>query len=92
MSSYVVVDFEVQDQEKLARYSSAASETLIPYGGEFIAKGPAESLHGEQALPMKLIIRFADRTSALGWYESDAYQQLIGLRNEALNSQFHLIG
>ena len=47
MSTLVIVDLTPTDTEKLAEYSAKAGETLKTYGGEFLAKGPIESLHGD---------------------------------------------
>lgn len=92
MTAYIIVDLTPTDKEKLQQYSAMAAETLIPFNGEFIVKGPIESLHGEQEFQTKVIIGFPDRASAQGWYRSDAYQKIINLRNQGMNSQFHLVG
>jgi len=69
-----------------------AAETLIPYGGIFIAKGPIETLHGESVFKMKVVIQFPNRNDAINWYNSDAYQNIISTRDQGMHSQFHLIG
>jgi len=92
MSAYIVVDLTPIDATKLQQYSALAAETLVPFGGSFLAKGPIETLHGDTSEKVKVIIAFPDHASASGWYKSDAYQSIIELRNEAINSQFHLIG
>jgi len=92
MSALVVVDLSPTDKEKLATYSTMAAETLIAYGGEFIAKGAIEALHGESEFNTKVVIQFPDRDSAVNWYNSDAYQQIIPIRNLGMQSQFHLVG
>lgn len=92
MPAYIVVDLTPTDTTKLQQYSALAADTLIPFGGEFLVKGPIESLHGESHLQVKVVIAFPDRESAAGWYSSDAYQAIIPLRDEAMESQFHLIG
>lgn len=92
MPAYIVVDLIPTDASKLQKYSTLAVETLIPYEGEFLVKGPIEALHGEQRLKSKVIIAFPDRENASDWYHSDAYQAIVSLRNEAMDSQFHLVG
>ena len=92
MPAYIVVDLTPIDTTKLQQYSASAAETLIPFGGEFLAKGPIEPLHGESALQVKVVIVFPDRESAVEWYNCEAYQAIIPLRDEAMSSQFHLIG
>lgn len=92
MPAYVIVDIDVKDKERLSQYSDAAAATLIPFKGEYIVKGEAEVLHGERPYPIKVVIAFPDKEQARAWYASDAYQAIVGLRDQAFNSQFHLIG
>jgi uncharacterized protein (DUF1330 family) len=91
MKSLVIVDLTPINKTQLAEYSALAAATLKPYNGEFIAKGEIEVLHGEAAHPMKAVIQFADKQSAKDWYNSDAYQGLIALREKGMESQFHLV-
>ena len=91
MSALIIVDLTPTDKEQLSSYSAQASATLIPFGGEFIAKGAIEVLHGETPFQTKVVIQFPDRDSALNWYRSDAYQKLIPVRERGMHSQFHLI-
>ena len=92
MNALIIVDLTPTDKDKLGEYSTMAAETLIPYGGEFLAKGAIEALHGESAFQTKVVIQFPDRDSAINWYKSEAYQKIIPTRDQGMNSQFHLIG
>ena len=92
MSALIIIDLSPTNKEKLSTYSSLAAETLVPYGGEFLAKGPIKALHGNAPYQTKVVIQFPDRDSAVGWYESAAYQALIPIRNQGMDSQFHLVG
>ncbi|MFT7560469.1 MAG: hypothetical protein ACI93R_002389 [Flavobacteriales bacterium] len=91
MSAHVIVEFTIQSAEGMSEYGAAAAETFIPFQGEFVSKGKNEVLHGEGAHAMKAIISFPDTDSARRWYNSDAYQALIPMRNKAMNSRFELI-
>ncbi|EAR59960.1 DUF1330 domain-containing protein [Neptuniibacter caesariensis] len=91
MSSYIVVESNVLDSEKLAQYSQLAAPTVAKFGGRFIAKGPAQALHGDQAYVAKAVIEFATEQQAKDWYHSEDYQALIELRNQALDSRFQLV-
>jgi uncharacterized protein (DUF1330 family) len=92
MSALIVVDLTPTDKDKLSTYSALAAETLLPFSGEFLAKGPIETLHGESSYQTKVVIQFPDKESALNWYASEAYQKIIPTRNLGMDSQFHLIG
>ena len=92
MSALIIVDLTPTNKEQLSLYSTMAAETLIPFGGEFIAKGAIEALHGDSAFQTKVVIQFPDHDSATNWYHSDAYQQIIATRDQGMDSQFHLVG
>lgn len=54
--------------------------TLAPFGGKFrIHGGEAEVLEGAWSGDL-IMIEFADRERARGWYASPAYQQILPLR------------
>lgn len=91
MSSYVVVDLNVVDADKLAQYSQLAAPTIEQFGGQFIAKGPVQSLHGNQRFTHKAVIEFTTDQQAQDWYSSEEYQQLIELRDQAMESQFQIV-
>lgn len=92
MNSLVIVNFNLLDQYKLKQYSAAAALTLATYGGEFLAKGKPARLHGDTNYSMVAVIKFADKESAINWYESAEYQKIIPLRNEAMDSNFQVVG
>ena len=91
MSSYIIVDSNILDADKLAQYSQQAASTLAQFGGKFVAKGAAQSLHGAQPFANKAVIAFASEQHAKEWYHSEQYQQLIELRNQAMECQFQLV-
>lgn len=92
MSALIIIDLSPIDKCKLNSYSALAAQTLLPFSGEFIAKGAIEPLHGGAEFQTKVVIQFPDKQSAVNWYNSEAYQKIISTRDQAMNSQFHLIG
>ena len=92
MAALIIVDLTATDKDKLSVYSAMAADTLAPYGGEYLAKGAIEALHGEAAFQTKVVIQFSDRDSAINWYRSESYQKIIPIRDQAMESQFHLVG
>lgn len=91
MTSLVIVDLTPIDKTQLTEYSALAADTLKPFNGRFIAKGEIETLHGDTVHPMKAVIEFPDKESAKNWYNSDAYQAIIPLREKGMKCQFHLV-
>ena len=92
MSALIIVDLTPIDKDKLSTYSALTAETLLPFSGEFLAKGAIEVLQGESVFQTKVVIQFPDKESAINWYRSEAYQKIIPTRDLGMNSQFHLIG
>ena len=91
MKTLIIVDVTALDKVKLAEYSALAAETLKTFSGQFIAKGAIEVIHGQAEFQSKAVIEFPDKESAKNWYNSAEYQAIIPLREQAINSQFHLI-
>ncbi len=92
MSAYVVVHVNPLDAEKAAEYSAVAGPSVIQHGGEFVCKGPSESLHGDELGKMMVIVKFADKEAAKAWYYSDEYQAIIPVREQAFKASFILGG
>jgi len=92
MSAFIIVDMTPLDGDKLKEYGAGAAATLAQYQGEFVVKGPIEPLNGESVHQNKVVIQFADRDAALNWYNSPEYQALIPVRDQGMDSTFHLVG
>ena len=91
MTALVIVDLTPTDKDKLSAYSAMAAETLVAYDGEFVVRGPIEALHGESVFQTKVVIQFPDRNRAISWFRSEAYQEIIPIRDQCMHSQFHLV-
>ena len=92
MSTYLIVEFTVNDTEMYReKYAPIAGQTAKEHGGEVVAAGNWEVLHGDGSLTSGAIVRFADHETALGWYNSPEYQQLIDVRSVAMDARFRLL-
>jgi uncharacterized protein (DUF1330 family) len=92
MSAYVIVEFTVKDPKMYReKYAPIAGQTAKEQGGEVIAAGNWELLHGDGSLTSGALVRFADREMALTWYNSPEYQQLIEIRGVAMDARFSLL-
>jgi uncharacterized protein (DUF1330 family) len=66
MSAYVVVEFTVKDPEMYReKYAPIAGQTAKEHGGEVIAAGNWEVLHGDGSLTSGALVRFTDRETAI---------------------------
>lgn len=92
MSAYVIVEFTVKDPDVYRdKYSQHAGKTAKEHGGEPLAAGGWEVLHGDGSLTSGALMRFPDRETVLRWYGSPEYQQLIDVRGVAMDARFSLL-
>lgn len=80
MSTYAIAHVQsVTPGPAIVEYLERIDGTLAPYDGRFLVHGdPADVREGEFSGDV-IVIEFPDRARAVGWYESDAYRQIIGL-------------
>ena len=71
-------------------YLERVEATVAPFGGRWLAQGPADALEG--AWPGGVVLmEFPDRESAMGWYTSTAYEAIRPLRTNNAISDLVLI-
>jgi len=84
MSAFLIFHSAIKNPEKFQTYAQAVPATLKSFGGTLMAKGKsARVLSGKHDHSTVGILKFSNLSQAHGWYESDAYQSLIPIRNEA---------
>jgi uncharacterized protein (DUF1330 family) len=92
MSAYVIVEFTVQDLDVYReKYAPIAGRTAKEYRGEALANSNWEILHGDASLTSGALMRFPDHETAIKWYNSPEYQQLIEVRSVAMDARFSLL-
>ena len=81
MKAYLIVTLTVHDETMFGEYRKQVGVTAKPFAGQFLAAGGrATVLEGPWEHPGIVIVEFPSRESAERWYESAAYQKIIGLR------------
>ena len=92
MSVYLVVNDSVTDMALLGEYYKGAGPTAGPHGGKaIIVDHAAETLEGAPGGSRVVVMEFPDRDALMAWYNSDAYQAVIGKRLGATENGFALI-
>ena len=92
MSAYVIVEFTVKDPDVYReKYAANAGQTATEYGAEILANSNWEVLDGAPMLSSGVIVQFPDHETALRWYNSPEYQQLIEVRGIAMDARFSLL-
>lgn len=84
MSVYFIAQYVVKNPDLYLEYQAGAGPTIQAAGGELVAFDvAAETVEGTPPGPQTVIIRFDSTEAAKAWYESDAYQAVVGKRLEA---------
>lgn len=84
MTAYVVLDIEVTDPDKFARYRELAPPAIAAYGGRYIARGGAtELMEGFRSPNRVVILEFPTVDRAKAWLESPEYREARALRQAA---------
>ncbi len=92
MSAYVILDVEITDSELYREYKKLCSETLVKYGGKFLARGgDAYKLEGDWKPHRIVIIEFDRLELAKAWWSSEEYRAPKKMRQRAGNSRMIVV-
>ena len=84
MAVYLVGYMTVKDEELWQKYVSGVRESLSPYESRVLFRGKLVSvLAGSHEHDRAVVIEFLDRDTLDNWFNSETYQSLISLRDEA---------
>ena len=92
MPAYVVVEVDIHDPERYARYKDLAPPSIYQYGGRYIARGgKTEALEGDWSPPRFVILEFESVENARAWWSSPEYAEAKKLRHATANSRMLLV-
>ncbi|HEY8766469.1 MAG TPA: DUF1330 domain-containing protein [Dehalococcoidia bacterium] len=91
MSAYVIAQFDVHDIDMYYDYSSKIFPTLKDFGGRILAANDAEIQEGSISHLRTIVGEFPSLEQARAWYDSDAYQAIIGLRQNATTGHLFMV-
>jgi uncharacterized protein (DUF1330 family) len=92
MSAYFVVDLDVSDPSGFEEYRRVVPPVIEKYGGRFMVRGgTAEVLEGQWKPKRLTLIEFPSAARAKDFYNSQEYQQIIGLRFKAAKTNLVLV-
>ena len=81
MAAYFIAQYVVKDPKLYREYQAGAAPTIQASGGELVAFDVAsETIEGTPPGPQTVILKFASREAAQAWYQSRAYQAVVGKR------------
>ena len=92
MSAYVVAQLSIHDRARYDRYAAAFFPTLQPFGGRLLAADEApQVVEGAWPYGKAVLLAFPDRSAALAWAASDAYQAIAADRQAAAHGPVLLL-
>ena len=81
MAAYFIAQYVVNDPKLYREYQMAAAQTIQASGGEVVAFDvAAETIEGTPPGPQTVIVKFESVDAAKAWYQSPAYQAVVGKR------------
>ena len=84
MTAFFVATATLKDPQKFQEYAQKAGETLVPHQGELVLRGKKDDVLAGHANHQTVgIIKFPNQDALTAWFNSDAYQAIVPLRDEA---------
>jgi NAD(P)-dependent dehydrogenase (short-subunit alcohol dehydrogenase family)/uncharacterized protein (DUF1330 family) len=81
--AYVIVNFDVFDQEAGSAYASVAQQSILNYGGHYLVAGPApKPVEGTWDSSGFVVIEFPDMDRIREWYDSVEYRRAREIRKD----------
>ena len=83
MSALLSVTIQVKDPDRLKEYIAQVPATMAPFDAKMLSRGKlGKTLNGTLTHQIEAVFEFPSEDALNNWYNSDAYQALIPLRNE----------
>ena len=84
---YFIITEEIKNEDGINAYSGKAPPTILQSGGKpIVVERDAEVLEGEWHGTQTIVVEFESVEAARAWYNSEAYQAVIGERHAAADS------
>lgn len=84
MAAYLIGHITIRDQEKWEIYTAGVKKSLQPVQAEVVFRGKPQSvLAGRHDYDQTVVIRFSDHAELQRWFNSEAYQLLVPIRDSA---------
>jgi uncharacterized protein (DUF1330 family) len=88
MTAYVFAEVEVTDPVAYEDYRRQVPAVIAKYGGRYLVRGGAATLHEGSATPQRLVIlEFENMAKLRAFYDSAEYAPLLAIRSRASKSR-----
>ena len=80
--AYVIAHPIINDMDKFKiEYASKVDATVEAFGGKFLVRTPDPLVYEGVKGTLAVVIEFESKEKAMGWYKSDAHQQIMAHRH-----------
>ncbi len=84
MPAYLIGHIVIKNSEKWKIYVDGVQKSLMPFNGKVVFRGKrATVLTGAHSHDHVVVISFPDQSTLQRWYDSEEYQNLIPIRDQA---------
>jgi uncharacterized protein (DUF1330 family) len=88
MAAYIFAEVEVTDPVVFADYGRQVPAVVAQYGGRYLVRGGAATLHEGDVAPKRLVIlEFPSMAHMQTFYNSAEYKPLLAMRERSANSR-----
>ena len=86
MAAYLIGQIKVKNEELWQEYVAGVQESLVPFEANIVFRGKLlKVLAGQHDKDLVVVIEFLDQSTLDNWFNSEKYQSLIPLRDQAAN-------
>lgn len=93
MCCYAWVEITIINRSEMIEYMQKVPKIIKKYKGKYLVRGgKADALEGTIGEhPIKVLIEFPDKESAVRWYESPEYKSIHNIRKDNSTCNFILL-
>lgn len=92
MKGYVIATVRVNDAEAYEAYRSRTGAVIESFGGRFLVRGGrVEPREGTMERDRVVVLEFPTMDQARAFYDSDAYQAILPIRQANAESHLFLV-
>jgi len=92
MTAYLIAQLTIADPAGFDAYRQVVPPVIAAHGGRYLARGGAVTrLEGEPGGPRIIVLEFADKAAAEGFYNSPEYQEILPLRLRAASGSVFIV-
>ena len=82
MAHYLIANYRITNPESYQRYLELVGATTAAHDAEVLVADFGSDIVEGSAHPVSIIVRFASREAALGWYHSPEYLAVVHHRQD----------